>query len=164
MKAAEKRWELLKIEKSEGRNATSHQKGKKVAKKKMCALKGDLKVKKEKTDDAVRVETNRVGSSLRDHKDVEEDIIEDFDSQELLENGIVGETKPEVETAKREVVQDRSKAGPISNFTVEGLSTVDVIEEEEEDAIADLFSDFEASIGQESQDRLELVSNLGSPS
>ena len=32
MKAAEKRWELLKIEKSEGRNAASHQKGKKVAK------------------------------------------------------------------------------------------------------------------------------------
>ena len=108
MKAAEKRWELLKIEKSGGRNAASHQKGKKVAKKKMCALKGDLKVKIEKTDDAVRVETNRVGSSLRDHKDVEEDIIEDFDSQELLENGIVGETKPEVETAKKVVVQGRS--------------------------------------------------------
>ena len=107
MKAAEKRWELLKIEKSGGRNAASHQKGKKVAKKKMCALKGDLKVKKEKTDDAVRVETNRVGSSLRDHKDVEEDIIEDFDSEELLENGIVGETKPEVETPKKGVVPGR---------------------------------------------------------
>ena len=50
------------------------------------------------------------------------------------------------------------------NFTVEGLSTVDVIEEEEGDAIADLFSDYEASIGQESQDRLEQVSNMGSPS
>ena len=108
MKAAEKRWELLKIEKSGGRNAASHQKGKKVVKKKMCALKGDLKVKKEKTDDAARVDTNRVGRSLRDHKDVEEDIIEDFDSEELLENGIVGETKPEVETAKKEVVQGRS--------------------------------------------------------
>jgi len=149
MKAAEKRWELLKIEKSEGRNTASHQKGKKVAKKKMCALKGDLKVKKEKTDGAVRVETNLVGSSLRDHKDVEEDIIEDFDSQELLENGIEGETKSEVETAKKGVVQE---AVPRLNFTVEGLSTVDVIEEEEGDAIADLFSDFEASIGQESQD------------
>ena len=108
MKAAEKRWELLKIEKSGGRNAASHQKGKKVAKKKISALKGDLKVKKEKTDDAVRVETNRVGSSLRDHRDVEKDIIEDFDSEELLENGIVGETKPEVETAKKVVVQGRS--------------------------------------------------------
>ena len=108
MKAAEKRWELLKIEKSGGRNAASHQKGKKVASKKMCALRGDLKVKKEKTDDAARVDTNRVGRSLRDHKDVEEDIIEDFDSQELLENGIEGETKPEVETAKKGVVQGRS--------------------------------------------------------
>ena len=107
MKAAEKRWELLKIEKSGGRNAASHQKGKKVAKKKMCALKGDFKVKKEKTDEAVRVETNRMGSSLRDHRDVEKDIIEDFDSEELLENGIVGETKPEVETAKKGVVQGR---------------------------------------------------------
>ena len=55
-------------------------------------------------------------------------------------------------------------AVPRSNLTLEGLSTVDVIEEEEGDAIADLFSDFEASIGQESQDRLEQVSNLGSPS
>ena len=42
---------------------------------------------------------------------------------------------------------------------MEGLSTVDVIEEKEEDALADLFSDFEASIGQESQDRLEQVSS-----
>ena len=95
----------MKIEKSEGRNAASHQKGKKVVKKKMCALKGDLKAKKEKTDGAVRVETNLVGSCLRDHKDVEQDIIEDFDSQELIENGIEGETKPEVETAKEGVVQ-----------------------------------------------------------
>ena len=107
MRAAEKRWELLKIEKSGGRNAASHQKGTKVAKMKMCALKTGLKVKEGKTDDTVRVETNRVGSSLRDHKDVEEDIIEDFDSQELVENGIVGETKPEVETAKKGVVQGR---------------------------------------------------------
>ena len=73
----------------------------------MCALRGDLKVKKEKTDDAARVDTNRVGSPLSDHKDVEEDIIEDFDSEELLENGIVGETKPEVETAKKGVVPGR---------------------------------------------------------
>ena len=107
MKAAEKRWELLKIEKSGGRNAASHQKGKKVAKKKMCALKGDLKVKKEKTDDAVRVETNRVGSPLRDHKDVEEDIIEDFDSQEHVENGSAADTKPGVEVAKKGVVKGR---------------------------------------------------------
>ena len=58
-----------------------------------------------------------------------------------------------------------AEAVPRSNLTLEGLSTVDVIEEEEEgDAIADLFSDFEASTGQESQDRLEQVSNLGSPS
>ena len=57
-----------------------------------------------------------------------------------------------------------AEAVPRSNFTVEGLSTVDVIEEEEGDALADLFSDFEASTGQESQDRLEQVSNLGSPS
>ena len=41
-----------------------------------------------------------------------------------------------------------AEAGPRSNFTLEGLSTADVIEEEE-DALADLFSDFEASIGQE---------------
>ena len=74
---------------------------------KMCALKTGLKVKEEKTDDAVRVETNRVGSSLRNYKDVEEDIIEDFDSQELLEIGSVGETKPEVEIAKKGVVQGR---------------------------------------------------------
>ena len=40
-----------------------------------------------------------------------------------------------------------AEAGPRSNFTLEGLSTADVIEEEE-DALADLFSDFEASIGQ----------------
>ena len=73
----------------------------------MCASKGDLKVKEEKTDDAVQVETNRVGSSLRDQRDVEENIIEDFDSQELLENGIVGETKPEVEVTKKGVVQGR---------------------------------------------------------
>ena len=73
----------------------------------MCASKGDLKVKEEKTDDAVQVETNRVGSSLRDQRDVEENIIEDFDSQELLENGIVGETKPEIEIAKKGVVQGR---------------------------------------------------------
>ena len=107
MKAAEKRWELLKIEKSGGRNAASHQKGKKVAKKKKGALKTGLEVKEEKSDDAVRVETNRVGSSLRDHKDVEEDIIEDFDSQELVENGIVGDTKPGVEVAKKGVVKGR---------------------------------------------------------
>ena len=56
-----------------------------------------------------------------------------------------------------------AEAGPRSNFTLEGLSTVDDIEEEG-DAIADLFSDFEASIGQESEDCLEQVSNLGSPS
>ena len=58
-----------------------------------------------------------------------------------------------------------AEAGSSSNFTLEGLSTADVIEEEEGgDAIADLFSDFEASIGEESQDRLEQVSNLGSSS
>ena len=73
----------------------------------MCASKGDLKVKEEKTDDAVQVETNRVGSSLRDQRDVEENIIEDFDSQELVENGIVGDTKPEVEILKKGVVQGR---------------------------------------------------------
>ena len=56
-----------------------------------------------------------------------------------------------------------AEAGSRSNFTLEGLSTADVIEEEG-DALADLFSDFEASTGQESQDRLEQVSNLGSPS
>ena len=43
---------------------------------------------------------------------------------------------------------DHSKSGPKSNFTLEGLSSADVIEEEE-DALADLFSDFETSIGQE---------------
>ena len=52
-----------------------------------------------------------------------------------------------------------AEAVPRSNFTMEGLSTVDVIEEKEEDALADLFSDFEASIGQESQDSLEQVSS-----
>ena len=56
-----------------------------------------------------------------------------------------------------------AEAGPRSNFTLEGQSTADVIEEEE-DALADLFSDFETSIGQESQDRLEQGSDLGSPS